>query len=669
MKGDRTVDLKQTLKELIQGLSFEIQGVDRSFHHHLNAQRNGISIGETRNSHQIDRNGAQLSQGLNELVDSYQKTQHWIWYGLPTPPFIQGSNTNQAFALKPEGFQAYLQIPALLQNLLVTLSCLSYAIQNNSDGAQNVLDQDYQKAQSSIDYLSLAAEELSRPKNSQYDGFYLQLQDALANFQNALTDPLKASPDSFIKLYQQSKELFVSRLGDPMHRGSGSRPNTGSSVSMEVDSDEALEKGIAASLADLPEQEIRKQVQFDDGKLNSKLDELVSDSVKEPNNFMILPAIQKSDSYDINPFEPGFLSDDGDGLNNFTKIISSLDALELNQKFRTIMPLQIDRGHWNSLVIDFAKQGDGKYIIEATQIDPKGTPKQLKDALKAQFDSLVENELLGCEYEVLPEKEHASPAFQKPGDNIKCGPYVVATIASLWHQEERDIPVHEVIALKQAQIELIAQPMIKEQNTELASLLEEAKILEEKYEYKPADTGRQSRVYTDTKLYNIDNNPKASVRISNKPLREQKTVDGRSVSNNWRHQEIINIIAENLTKAVSKLDLQQVVNPEEFIRATIIFAQKYDGVGNAKDQTTGVRGDDLWRQNFGGTDLQDLFPLAQQFSYEYQKAAKFSGVFTGRTENLKETKSPIGARLKRIPEESVEGVIQMFQLKYDSRGV
>ena len=115
--------------------------------------------------------------------------------------------------------------------------------------------------------------------------------------------------------------------------------------------------------------------------------------------------------------------------------------------------------------------------------------------------------------------------------------------------------------------------------------------------------------------------------------------------------------------------MPQVVNPEEFIRATIIFAQKYDGVGNAKDQTTGVRGDDLWRQNFGGNNLQDLFPLAQQFSYEYQKAAKFSGVFTGRTENLKETKSPIGARLKRIPEESVEGVIQMFQLKYGSRDI
>ena len=383
-----------------------------------------------------------------------------------------------------------------------------------------------------------------------------------------------------------------------------------------------------------------------------KLDELVSDSVKEHHNFMILPDIQKSDSYDINPFEPGFLTNDGDGLNNFTKIISSLDALELNQKFRTIMPLHIDRGHWNSLVIDFAKQGDGKYIIEATQIDPKGTPKKLKDALKAQFDSSFKNELLGCEPKVLPEKEHASPAFQKHGDIIKCGPYVVATIASLWHKEERHIPVHELVALKQAQIELIAQPMIKEQNTELASRLAEAMILEEKYEYKLADTGRQSRVYTDTKLYNIDNNPKASVRIKDEPIREQKAAAedfdaGGSGSNNWRHQEIINKIAENLTKAVSKLDLQQVVNPEEFIRATIIFAQKYDGVGNAKDQTTGVRGDDLWRQNFGGTDLQDLFPLAQQFSCEYQKAAKFSGVFTGRTEKPKRDKESNWRKIKK----------------------
>ena len=110
------------------------------------------------------------------------------------------------------------------------------------------------------------------------------------------------------------------------------------------------------------------------------------------------------------------------------------------------------------------------------------------------------------------------------------------------------------------------------------------------------------------------------------------------------------------------------VNPAEFIRATIIFAQKYDGVGNAKDQTTGVRGEVLWRQNFGGTNLEYLFPLAKQFSYEYQTATKSSGVFTGRTENLKDTDSPIGARLKRIPEESVEGVIQMFQQKYVSHG-
>ena len=51
------------------------------------------------------------------------------------------------------------------------------------------------------------------------------------------------------------------------------------------------------------------------------------------------------------------------------------------------MPLHIQGGHWNSLVIDFAKQGDRKYIIEATQIDPKGTPKKLQDPLKEQLDN------------------------------------------------------------------------------------------------------------------------------------------------------------------------------------------------------------------------------------------------------------------------------------------
>ena len=80
---------------------------------------------------------------------------HWIWYGFPTPTFEQGSATNKAFALKPEEFQAYLQTPALLQNLLVTLACVSYAIKKNSGGAQNVLgDIDYQKAQNSITALS-----------------------------------------------------------------------------------------------------------------------------------------------------------------------------------------------------------------------------------------------------------------------------------------------------------------------------------------------------------------------------------------------------------------------------------------------------------------------------------------------------------------------------------
>ena len=181
-------------------------------------------------------------------------------------------------------------------------------------------------------------------------------------------------------------------------------------------------------------------------------------------------------------------------------------------------------------------------------------------------------------------------------------------------------------------------------------------------------------MYTDTKLYNIDNRPKASVRIKDGPVREQKAAAedfdaGGAGSNNWQHQDILNKIADNLNKAARKLDLLGIVNPEKFIRATIIFAQKYDGVGNAKDQTTGVRGDELWKKNFGGTDLQELFPLAKQLSYEYQKAAQASGIYTGRTENLKETISPIGARLKRIPEESVEDVIQIFQQKYASVGI
>jgi uncharacterized protein (DUF1810 family) len=674
MRSDRFEDLKLKLKQLIQELSFETQDVDEDSHHHLNAQQKGISAGDTQNARKIDRDGIPLRDGLNELVDEYKKTKDWIWYGFPTLYYEKGSATNKAFALTDhQQFQAYLQTPALLQNLLVTLSCLSYAIQNNSVGPKNVLGQDYQKAQNSIKALSKAAADLSELGNSQYDGFYIQLQKALANFQNALTDQSKAAPESFIILHQESQKIFASRLGSPVDPG-GLRSNAGSSVSLGGFSDEELAKAIAASLADSPEREIRKQVQFYDEELILKLDDLVSYSVKEPHNFMILPAIKKSDSYVKNPFEPGFLSVDGNGLNNFTKIISSLDALELNQKFRTIMPLQIDEGHWNSLVIDFAKKNRDSYKIEATQIDPKGTPKKLQDVLKTQLETLVEGQLSSWKYEVVANESYSSPAFQKPGDIIKCGPYVVATIASLWPKEVRHIPVHDLVALKQAKIELIAQPMIKAQNTELARRLANARILEEKHEYKLADTDPQSRVYNQTKLYNFDNDPKASVRIKDELVREHKAAakevgSGAAGINNWQHQEILNKIAGNLTAAEQTIKLPPGVNPAEFIRATIIFAQKYDGVGNAKDQTTGVRGEVLWRQNFGGTNLEYLFPLAKQFSYEYQTATKSSGVFTGRTENLKDTDSPIGARLKRIPEESVEGVIQMFQQKYVSHGI
>ena len=668
MRSDRLEDLKPKLKKLIQELSFETQDVDEDSHHHLNAQQKGISAGETQNAREIDRNGIPLRDGLNELVDEYKKTKDWIWYGLPTLYYEKGSATNKAFALKPEEFQAYLQTPALLQNLLVTLSCLSYAIQNNSDGAQDVLGQDYQKAQNSITALSEAVDVLSIQGNSKYDGFYIKLQKALADFQHALTDKSKASPESLIILHQESQKIFASRLGSPVDPG-GLRSNAGSSLFQGEFSVEDQAKAIAASLAVSKEQKIRAEVQFDDQRLHSELDKLIGEE-EVRNNFLILNFIQDPPPYGIKPFEINFLAEDGAGLNNFINIISLLDNLELNQKFRTIMPLHIQGGHWNSLVIDFAKKEGSKYIIEATQIDPKGTPQELSVLLKKELNSFKDEveKQYGCELEEVPKKTAASPEFQKPGDDIKCGPYVVATIASLWHKEVRHIPVHELVASKRAQIESFASPMIKEQNTELARRLAGEKIVEQKHEYKPADTDPQSRLYNQTKLYNIDNDPKASVRIKDELVREQKAAaeeigSGAAGSNNWQHQEILNKIADNLTKAVSKLNMTQVIDSAEFIRETIKFAQKYDGVGNAKDQTTGVRGEELWKQNFDRSELQELFPLAKQLSYEYQKAAQYSGVFTGRTENLKDTDRPIGARLKRIPEASLDLIMSKFEDK------
>ena len=63
----------------------------------------------------------------------------------------------------------------------------------------------------------------------------------------------------------------------------------------------------------------------------------------------------------------------------------------------------------------------------------------------------------------------------------------------------------------------------------------------------------------------------------------------------------------------------------------ITFAQSHEGVGNASEHQSEM----------------ENFVAAKEFSYQYQKISKESGVYTGRSENFKE----VGARLKRIPPE------------------
>ncbi|MBT4879033.1 MAG: hypothetical protein HON42_04365, partial [Alphaproteobacteria bacterium] len=104
-------------------------------------------------------------------------------------------------------------------------------------------------------------------------------------------------------------------------------------------------------------------------------------------------------------------------------------------------------------------------------------------------------------------------------------------------------------------------------------------------------------------------------------------------------------ILENINSAMKKLERKAGLN--KFVPIVIRFAQEAGGVGNAGgEQWNGFieRSENNIPEGFSFLD-------AKKFSYHYQEAAKKSGIYTGRTESLKNTAEPIGARLKRIPEE------------------
>jgi len=123
-----------------------------------------------------------------------------------------------------------------------------------------------------------------------------------------------------------------------------------------------------------------------------------------------------------------------------------------------------------------------------------------------------------------------------------------------------------------------------------------------------------------TDLYNSSDS-KYDIRIA-------KQVDNSS----WEHQAIIEQIAKNLNAAFEAIEGKyDISDKKEFIRDVIEFAQRHEGVGNASEHQSEM----------------ENFVAAKEFSYQYQKISKESGVYTGRSENFKE----VGARLKRTPPE------------------
>ncbi|MDC0857488.1 hypothetical protein OAP83_02100, partial [Rickettsiales bacterium] len=133
-----------------------------------------------------------------------------------------------------------------------------------------------------------------------------------------------------------------------------------------------------------------------------------------------------------------------------------------------------------------------------------------------------------------------------------------------------------------------------------------------------------------TDLYNSSDS-KYDIRIA-------KQVDNSS----WEHQAIIEQIAKNLNAAFEAIEGKyDISDKKEFIRDVIEFTQRHEGVGNASEHQSEM----------------ENFVAAKEFSYQYQKISKESGVYTGRSENFRE----VGARLKRIPPELTADILTIVQ--------
>jgi uncharacterized protein (DUF1810 family) len=68
----------------------------------------------------IQKQEVYFTRALMEIRQG-QKQSHWLWYVLPTAPYIvegqeQGSEMNRSFALRGDSAKAYLQIKSLRSN-------------------------------------------------------------------------------------------------------------------------------------------------------------------------------------------------------------------------------------------------------------------------------------------------------------------------------------------------------------------------------------------------------------------------------------------------------------------------------------------------------------------------------------------------------------------------
>lgn len=157
-------------------------------------------------------------------------------------------------------------------------------------------------------------------------------------------------------------------------------------------------------------------------------------------------------------------------------------------------------------------------------------------------------------------------------------------------------------------------------------------------------------VYNDTYLATPDKRSSGDLgpKENESAIRVSKTLIEGFTSDQQKSTAIIDKILENINIAKANLksfhrskDSQDI---NDFVMRVIEFAQKEGGVGNA--------GEAKWNDFTRKKPVPEGFSFddAKRFSYNYQQAAKESGVYTGREESLK-TGPLIGARLKRIPED------------------